>query len=79
MIELIRQRLVPEGKVHLATDWEDYAHWMLDLFSQSSGLRNVSPENAFNERFVERSLTRFEVRGIRLGHEVWDLCFQKQV
>ena len=79
MIELIRQRLVPEGKVHLATDWEDYAHWMLDLFSQSSGLRNVSPENAFNERFDERPLTRFEARGIRLGHEVWDLCFQKQV
>lgn len=79
MIELIQQRLVSEGKVYLATDWEEYAYSMLELFSQSTGFYNLSPECFFTQRFDERPLTRFEARGIRLGHEVWDLCFQKKV
>ena len=77
MIELIRQRLVPKGRVCLATDWEAYAHWMLEKFSQTPGLTNLSLDDTFTERLEERPLTRFEARGIRLGHEVWDLCFQK--
>lgn len=77
VIELLRERLVPGGKVCLATDWEEYAHWMLELFSESQGLTNLSPDGTYTKRLESRPLTRFEARGIRLGHEVWDLCFQK--
>ncbi len=77
VIELIRERLVPGGKVCLATDWKEYAQWMLKLFSETPGLTNLSLNGTYTQRLESRPMTRFEARGIRLGHEVWDLCFQK--
>lgn len=77
VIERIRECLVPNGKVCLATDWMEYAQWMLELFSEAPGLTNLSSDGTYTRRLDSRPLTRFEARGIRLGHEVWDLCFQK--
>ncbi|MBV1906371.1 MAG: tRNA (guanosine(46)-N7)-methyltransferase TrmB [Pseudomonadales bacterium] len=77
MVRLIAQRLKPGGRVYLATDWENYADWMLQEFCQEPALKNMSVNKGFSERFKERPMTRFESRGIRLGHEVWDLCFEK--
>ncbi|MBX5462800.1 MAG: tRNA (guanosine(46)-N7)-methyltransferase TrmB [Steroidobacteraceae bacterium] len=74
---LLASRLKPGGLLRLATDWEPYAIQMLEVLGACEGLRNLSPTGTFVERPAERVTTRFEKRGTRLGHGVWDLAFQR--
>jgi len=70
-------KLKPGGLLHCATDWEHYAWQMLEALSSCPCLRNRDPEGGFSERPNSRPQTKFEARGHRLGHGVWDLLFEK--
>ncbi len=74
-LELVVNRLAPGGVLRMATDWEDYASWMLAQAEATPGLHNVAGPGEFAPRFAERNVTRFEARGHRLGHGVWDLHY----
>jgi len=76
-IELVRQKLIAGGVFHLATDWQDYAEQMLNLLEASVGFTNSSGKGNFAARPESRPLTKFEARGQKLGHGVWDLLFVK--
>jgi tRNA (guanine-N7-)-methyltransferase len=76
-VALLAERLTPGGRVHLATDWSAYAEEMLAVLSAEARLRNLSPTGTFVARPEERAATRFERRGERLGHGVWDLTFAR--
>lgn len=67
-------KLKPGGYLHAATDWEDYAVQMLDVFGAEPALENIA--EGYAPRPDYRPLTKFEQRGIRLGHGVWDLVFR---
>lgn len=75
----LASRLKPGGYLHLATDWRDYAEQMLAVLSAETSLRNTVPDLAhpYAPRPEYRPLTKFEQRGLRLGHGVWDLVFQR--
>jgi len=73
--EVILKRLKPGGLFHLATDWENYAEHMLDVLSAVPGYKNLSEDGNYVPRPESRPLTKFEKRGHRLGHGVWDLMF----
>jgi tRNA (guanine-N7-)-methyltransferase len=74
-LALISRALRPGGRVHLATDWEDYARQMLTVLEAEPGLTNAAGAGCFADGPGERPVTRFELRGRRLGHRVWDLIF----
>jgi tRNA (guanine-N7-)-methyltransferase len=77
-VELAASRLAPGGVLRLATDWEPYALQMLEVLSASQPLlTNISPTGNWMPRPDERAPTRFERRGTRLGHGVWDLAFKR--
>jgi tRNA (guanine-N7-)-methyltransferase len=76
-VELIRRKLRPGGILHLATDWQDYAEHMLGVMRQATGFTNLSARGEFMPRPAYRPLTKFEQRGQRLGHGVWDLMFRR--
>lgn len=65
--------------VKLATDWEEYAEQMRQTFENSTEFCNCIRPNSFAPRCEERPLTKFERRGQRLGHGVWDLCYQRVI
>jgi tRNA (guanine-N7-)-methyltransferase len=72
-------RLAPGGYLHCATDWEPYAQQMLEVLSAEPGLENTAdPAIGYAERPDYRPLTKFEARGLRLGHGVWDLVFRRR-
>ena len=73
----IVKKLKPDGYFHAATDWENYAQVMLELLSADSNLVNASGDKGYCPRPDYRPMTKFESRGIRLGHGVWDLIFRK--
>jgi len=75
--ELVRQKLKIGGVLHMATDWEAYAEHMLEVMSVAPGYRNQAADSRFVERPSERPTTKFERRGERLGHGVWDLKFER--
>lgn len=77
-VELLMSKLVPGGFIHCATDWQDYAEAMLDVLTHHTGLINQSEDNTFVTRPSSRPLTKFEQRGQKLGHGVWDLIFKKR-
>jgi len=70
--------LRPGGLLHMATDWEDYAHHMLEVMSGAAEFENSAGKEQFSPRPEERPLTKFEQRGQRLGHGTWDLVFQRR-
>lgn len=74
---LAASRLAPGGVLHMATDWEDYALQALEVLEGVSELRNTVGAGKFAPRPEWRTATRFERRGERLGHGVWDLIFEK--
>ncbi len=77
-VELIASRLKSGGVLRLATDWEEYAQQMLEVLGAASALfSNQSPSGDWMPRPEERAPTRFEKRGTRLGHGVWDLAFRR--
>jgi tRNA (guanine-N7-)-methyltransferase len=75
---LAASRLVPGGLLRLATDWQPYAQEMLQVLSLAPGLENLAGSGGYVARPQEREPTRFERRGERLGHEVWDLAFRRR-
>lgn len=75
--ELVRQKLKIGGVLHMATDWEQYAEHMLEVMNVAPGYRNLAADGRCVERPSERPVTKFERRGERLGHGVWDLKFQR--
>jgi tRNA (guanine-N7-)-methyltransferase len=75
--ELIRLKLKVGGVLHMATDWQPYAEFMLEIMQVAPGYRNVAPDGGCVERPPERPVTKFERRGERLGHGVWDIKFQR--
>ncbi len=77
-VSLITKKLISGGYFHAATDWEHYAEWMLTILSTNDRLTNTHPLNSYSERPEHRPLTKFEQRGLRLGHGVWDLIFRKK-
>jgi tRNA (guanine-N7-)-methyltransferase len=77
-VELLVRKLRNGGYFHAATDWENYAQAMLAVLSESSALKNVSATQDYCGRPEYRPLTKFERRGMRLGHGVWDLIFRKE-
>lgn len=76
-VALLARKLAPNGLLHLATDWEDYAHQMLKVLSASEDFENVAGKDLYAPRPDTRPNTRFERRGQRLGHGVWDLIFRR--
>ncbi len=76
-IRLLVSRLRPGGWLHLATDWEDYASQMLEVLSQHPDLVNLDSDGGYIARPESRPLTKFEQRGLNLGHTVWDLMFSR--
>ena len=76
LVQLLASRLKPGGYLHLATDWENYAQQMLEVLSAEPLLQNSA--EGYAERPQYRPLTKFEKRGLRLGHGVWDLVFIKR-
>jgi tRNA (guanine-N7-)-methyltransferase len=79
LVAQLSSRLKPGGYLHLATDWQPYAEQMLAVLSAEPTLRNTSSDPAgWAERPHYRPQTKFERRGLRLGHGVWDLVFTKR-
>jgi len=76
-VGLLTRKLQPGGYFHAATDWQNYAENMLEVLSADSDISNTSDTGDYCERPEYRPLTKFEQRGIRLGHGVWDLVFRK--
>lgn len=75
--ERVRRKLKPGGVLHMATDWEPYAEHMLEIMSTAPGYRNQAADGTYVPRPEERPITKFERRGERLGHGVWDLKFER--
>jgi len=76
-VSLIAARLRVGGTLRLATDWQDYAEQMLAVCNANPALRSLSPDRTFMARPEFRPPTRFERRGERLGHGVWDLAYSR--
>ena len=76
-VDLLAKKLQSGGYFHAATDWEHYAKAMLASLSADKRFSNTSLTNTYCERPDYRPLTKFEQRGLRLGHGVWDLVFVK--
>lgn len=75
--QTIRRILKPGGVFHMATDWEPYMEHMLEVMDVAEGYENVAGKGNCVPRPEHRPLTKFENRGERLGHGVWDLMFRK--
>ncbi|MCS6786696.1 MAG: tRNA (guanosine(46)-N7)-methyltransferase TrmB [Thiobacillaceae bacterium] len=75
-VRLLASRMKPGAYLHLATDWEDYARQMLAVLSAEPMLTNTV--EGYAPRPAWRPLTKFEQRGLRLGHGVWDLLFRRR-
>ena len=78
-VELLSSRLADGGRLQLATDWQPYAEQMLEVVGASPHFLNLAGVEGFMPRPEWRALTRFERRGQRLGHGVWDLSFARRV
>jgi len=76
-IELLARKIKPGGILHMATDWEDYARHMLEVMGESAAFRNCAGIGNYSPRPDYRPVTKFEQRGQRLGHGVWDLLFER--
>jgi tRNA (guanine-N7-)-methyltransferase len=74
-VELLSSRLAPGGYLHCATDWQPYAEQMLEVLAAAPGLVNTA--TGYAPRPGWRPLTKFEARGLQLGHGVWDLLFKR--
>lgn len=74
-VALLVSRLKPGGYIHLATDWQNYAEQMLEVLSAEPALKNTA--DGYAPRPDYRPVTKFERRGIKLGHGVWDLVFRR--
>ena len=78
-IMLVAHKLKPGGVLHMATDWENYAHHMTEVMKLVAEFENTSTTGDYVDRPDYRPLTKFELRGHRLGHPVWDLIFRRKL
>lgn len=76
-VELVCQKLKNAGIFHLATDWMDYAYHMIAVLGDSVNFVNTRDVDQFTQRPDFRPVTKYEQRGLRLGHQTWDLIFQR--
>ena len=76
-VQRIRPKLEIGGVFHMATDWEPYAEHMMEVMEAAEGFRNVAGKGKYSERPENRPLTKFEKRGQKLGHGVWDLLYER--
>lgn len=74
-VNLLCRKLKPGGYLHVATDWQEYAEWILEVLAAEPLLQNTAADYAPKPDY--RPLTKFEKRGLRLGHGVWDLIFRR--
>lgn len=77
-VTLVHARLKPGGIFHMATDWQHYAEQMLEVMDAAPGFRNAAGRGGFAPKPDYRPETKFERRGLRLGHGVWDLVFVRE-
>ena len=77
LVALLAERIKPGGQLQLATDWEDYAWQMLEVVEADSAFRNLAGSGRFCDDPGERPVTRFQQRGERLGHAIFDLRFER--
>lgn len=75
-VKLLCSKLKTGGYLHVATDWQEYAEWVMDVLNAEPMLQNTA--EAYAEKPSYRPLTKFENRGIKLGHGVWDMVFKRQ-
>ena len=76
-VSLLSDRLTTGGKLHLATDWQPYAEHMLEVLDANATLKNDAGAGHYSSKPSWRPETKFERRGQRLGHGVWDLLYSK--
>ncbi len=76
-VALIGKKLKGGGVIHMATDWQPYAEHMMAVMSSAPGYKNAIAHGEYAPRPEFRPLTKFEKRGHRLGHGVWDLLFER--
>ena len=76
-IKLVQRKLKIGGYFHLATDWQHYAQQMLEQMDTTEAFRNISGTGNYSKTVAGRCETKFERRGIKLGHGVWDLIYKK--
>lgn len=76
-VDLLVKRIKVGGFLHCATDWQEYAEHMSSVLTANPALVNSQAEGEFSPRPATRPLTKFEQRGNRLGHGVWDLIYTK--
>jgi tRNA (guanine-N7-)-methyltransferase len=74
-IALLHQKLKSGGLIHFATDWAHYAHHMMAVLEASPDVKNLAGKDLFFTQPTARVQTKFERRALRLGHEIFDLCF----
>lgn len=77
-VSLVARKLVPSGEFHMATDWENYAEHMEAIMDAAEDFENTVTDGGFAPRPTERPLTKFEQRGQKLGHGVWDLIYRRR-
>ena len=76
-VALLVERMKPGAYLHAATDWQEYAEQILDVLQREPRLANTAPDYAPRPDY--RPQTKFESRGLKLGHGVWDIIFQEAV
>ena len=76
-VQQVRAKLRSGGILHMATDWQHYAEQMMETLSEAEGFENCAGAGQYSERPSYRPITKFEKRGEKLGHGVWDLVFKK--
>ena len=74
-LDLLSNKLKKDGIVHIATDWENYAEHIMELLESHSHFKNCAGDHMYSLRPKNRPLTKFENRGQKLGHGVWDIIF----
>jgi tRNA (guanine-N7-)-methyltransferase len=75
--QAVRRKLKIGGQFHMATDWENYAEHMMEVMSAAEGYRNSAGAGEFSPQPDFRPVTKFQNRGEKLGHGVWDLIFER--
>ena len=75
-LDLLSRKLKINGTVHIATDWENYAEHIMETLEAHPHFKNIAGGHIYSERPKDRPLTKFENRGHKLGHGVWDLLFK---
>jgi tRNA (guanine-N7-)-methyltransferase len=75
-VKLLCTKLKHGGYLHVATDWQEYAEWVLEVLKAETQLENTAEDYAVKPSY--RPLTKFENRGLKLGHGVWDMVFTRK-